>query len=93
MAWIKQPDGTYIKQETTEVVNLEQLKQEIKKIEEKIENLEKEKLQYPEGADEKIKQAIDMWNYQNITIEQNILIGELSIKQSILNEIENGNNN
>lgn len=93
MAWIKQSDGTYIKQETTEVVNLDELKQEIQDLEQEINNLEKERLQYPEGADEKMKQAIDMWNEQNIDSELNLLLVELSNKELLLNEIENGNDN
>ena len=62
MPWLKQKDETYIKQETTQVVNLSILKREIEELENQIKELEKELLPYPKGADERLKQAVDMYN-------------------------------
>lgn len=88
--WVKQKDETYIKQETTQVVNLSILKREIEELENQIKELEKELLPYPKGADERLKEAVDMYNEQNVNSILILKQAELSEKLQLLNEITNG---
>ena len=92
--WIKLDDNLYAKEASNdpeEIINLIDLENEIKDLQTQIQNLENELLEYPAGADERMKQAIDDWNESNVRREQNMLFGELAEKQSLLNEIKNDN--
>ena len=90
MAWIKLDDNTYAKEaspDPSEIVHLDTLQGEINNLTTQITNLEKELLPYPDGADERLKEAVDIYNEQMVNILLDIQKLELNNKQRLCDEL------
>ena len=90
MAWIKLDDNTYAKEaspDPEEIVHLDTLQGEINALATQITNLEKELLPYPDGADERLKEAVDMYNEQIVVQTIDNRKSELEEKQDIYEDL------
>ena len=93
MTWIKISEGVYAKEaspDPAEVVRLDDLQKQIAELQSQIDSLNSQLLEYPDGADDRLKEAIDLWNAQNIEPILSLKESELSEKERLLSEIENG---